>query len=183
MKIKKVLMFRESQICYNTLNIFSESVAECMRSRGIDVGFIDMYLPEDRLVDEFLSARDMGYDIALAFNSQGQEKLDIGIPFYNWIVDHPGEHLQSIKETVADYNVICIDRDHVNYVRRYFPNVSKAVFCPLGGERINSEMDFSFEAFEARKYDVIFTGSHVALNDIADGIKNLPDNLTKICQE
>lgn len=183
MKIKKVLMFHGTDMCYNTLNIFSESVAECMRKRGIDVRFIDMYLPEDDLIKEFLSAMDMDYDVAIAFNSQGQEKLDIGVPVYNWLVDHPAEHLPSIRETIENYNVICVDRDHVNFVRRYFPNVSNAIFCPLGGERIKGETDFSFEAFEKRKYDVIFTGSYTALNDIADSIENFPGNLSKICKD
>ncbi len=183
MKIKKVLMFHGTDMCYNTLNIFSESVAECMRKRGIDVRFIDMYLPEDELIRKFVSVMDMDYDVAIAFNSQGQEKLDIGIPVYNWLVDHPAEHLPSIKETIDNYNVICIDRDHVNYVRRYFPNVSNAVFCPLGGERIEDDIDFSFEAFENRRYDVIFTGSYTRLNDIAHSIESFPENLSGICRD
>lgn len=42
MKIKRVLMFHGTQICNNILNIFADIVAERLKTRNIEVGFVDL---------------------------------------------------------------------------------------------------------------------------------------------
>ncbi len=59
----------------------------------------------------------------------------MSVPFFNWLLDHPCEHLYNIEKSIKDYHIICVDRDHVDYIKTYFPNVSGAHFIPIGGER------------------------------------------------
>ena len=71
-KRRRILMFHGDDICYNTINIFSDIVANELTGRGIDVGFINMNLSGDELVDEYVREMNAGFDAALTFNSAGQ---------------------------------------------------------------------------------------------------------------
>ncbi len=191
-KVSRILLFHGDDICYNTLNEFSDILAGCLTRQGIEVGFIDLSQKGDSLADEYVREMNKGFDAAIAFDSMGQERTYMGddnvfeymqVPFFNWIVDHPGEHLASMKNTIKDYHIICIDRDHEDYVKRFFPNVTGVHFIPLGGMSVDKSDFYTRESFEQRKYDVIFTGSHIELGEIAENIRNLPDKLPQICME
>lgn len=188
----RVLMFHGTEICYNTLNIFSDFVAKSLRKKGIDVGFVDLNCEGEALADEYVREMNSGFDVALAFNSVGQDQTYMEsdnvfeymhAPFINWIVDHPAAHLPYLEEIIADYHIICIDKDQASYVKEYIPNVRSVHFLPLGGSNSSDYSSFSVEEFMKRKYDVIFTGSHAGLDILSDEIRNLPGNLPHIDSE
>ena len=185
-EIRRIVMFHTIEICNNTLNLFSDRVAKSLLSKGIDVGFINLNAQGSALADEYVREMNKGFDAALAFNSSGQHETSMQddnvfeymhVPFYNWILDHPCEHIADIRSSVKDYHIICLDRDHVNYVKRYFPNIAGVHFLPLGGEEASEEIDFSKEAFKNRKYDISFTGSCFSLERLGSIIGNLPEEL------
>ncbi len=191
MTVKRILLFHGIDICQNTLNCFSDIVAECLRRRGIDAGFIDLNVSDELLPDEYVREINKGFDAALAFNSQGQELtyMDgknvfeyLNVPFINWIVDHPAEHFGVEDEIIKDYHVVCLDRDHVKYINRYLPKIKYAHFCPLGGTG-SGNSDFLFSAYRNRRYDVIFTGTYLNLDILGDDIRELPSEDSALCAD
>ena len=187
LKIKRVLLFHGYEICNNTLNIFSDSIAACFKRKNIEVGFINLNAEGNGLAEEYIREINKGFDVAIAFNSSGQHETTMdginvfeymNVPFYNWLLDHPCEHAEDILSDVKNYHVICLDRDHVNFVRRYFPNVKGAHFIPLGGYCQNFE--HSFESFTGRKHDVVFTGSVFSLEELGSIISALPSQTRRV---
>ena len=184
--IRRIVMFRTIEICNNTLNLFSDRVAESLRSKGIDVGFINLNAQGSDLADEYVREMNKGFDAALAFNSCGQHETSMQddnvfeymhVPFFNWILDHPCEHIGDIRSSLKNYHIICLDRDHVNYVKRFFPNIAGVHFIPLGGEKASAEIDYSIDAFKNREFDISFTGSCFSLENLGLKIGALPEEL------
>ncbi len=187
MKISRVLMFHGTQMCNNTLNIFADDVADSLKSKGIDVGFVDLNKVGDDLAEEYIREMNHGFDAAIAFNSCGQHETTMEgrniyeymhVPFYNWILDHPCEHVEDILSDMQNYHIICIDRDHVNFVKRYFPLVTGVHFIPLGG--YYRDLDHSHDSFLQRKYKVIFTGSVFSLEQLGKTISELPPDARNV---
>ncbi len=183
-EVKRVLMFHGGDICYNTLNIFTDTVADGLKAKGIDVGFINLNLSGEKLVDEYVREINLGFDAALSFNSGGQHETSMGdsniyeymnAPFFNWIVDHPCNAVPDIESDLKNYHVICIDRDHQSFLNKYFPKLSGAHFIPLGG--IEKKESQQYMDICNREYDVAFIGSYFPLDNIGEEIGNLPDPL------
>lgn len=186
--IRRVLMFHGNDICNNTLNIFADSVAEALRGKGIETGYVNLGCQGDELADEYVREINKGVDAAIAFNAYGYQETSmggenlfdyLGIPFFNWIVDHPCEHTENLISELKNYHVICLDRDHVDYVKRVFPNVAGAHFIPLGGQKADGSVDFSLEAFLKRQYKITFTGSLGDIEKTGDLIRSLPSEYNK----
>lgn len=188
-KKRRVLMFHREDVCYNTMNIFSDIVAGKFRERGIEVGFIDMNKTGDELADEYVREMIVGFDAALAIGSAGQHEVNMDgtsiyeymdVPFYNWIVDHPCTCLQTIESDLKNYHIICIDRDHRSFLADNCPKLAGSHFIPLGGLE-NSEASFDKDSFLNREYDVSFVGSYFSLERMGEEIASLPTDFREAC--
>lgn len=77
----------------------------------------------------------------------------------NIIVDHPYHYHDFIKEQLkkrADrYVQICIDRLHMAYMQRYFPQVKLGPFLPTAGTEVLCK------PWSERGRDILFTGTYV----------------------
>lgn len=84
--------------------------------------------------------------------------------------DHPMHH--SLRLANADHNVvvICCDRDHAKYLKKYYPNIGHVDFVPLSGSYLENIVPY-----EERSIDLLFTGSYSDANVIYSSLKNLPD--------
>ena len=185
----KLLMFYRENLCYNTINFFSDRLADELKIIGYEIDFFDIspYLRTQPDADTLRGMILKGYNVALAVNAVGQQDWNIDgeniydimdIPFIDYIVDHPLGHHVALRNGPQKYYVICMDRDHLCFISKYFPLVKKAYFLPLGGleqPTYNDDINFS-----DRRYDVVFTGTHESLVEIEDiirgytpGIRNL----------
>ncbi len=188
-ELKRVLMFHGTDICYNTLNLFSDFVAEKLISNGIEVVYIDLFQDSKKLNENCMNVIKQGADAAIAFNSAGQQSISINgvniyeymdIPFFNWIVDHPCEHVTDLECEINHYHVICIDRDHVDFIRKFFNNIEDVHFIPIGGADTGIE-ELTEQSFFDREYDVIYTAGNYPLELQIKKIQDLlPDNLQKV---
>nr|MCR4642882.1 hypothetical protein [Lachnospiraceae bacterium] len=140
----KVLLFLREEICNGLINEYIRRLSKGLNACGIETDFYDIsrYLLTPPPESELRNWPEKHYDAALAFNAIGQQNymLDgeniydrMGIPFYNYLLDHPLEHDPDVAMGPADYRIICLDRDHVDYVYKYYPNVKKCYFLPLPG--------------------------------------------------
>lgn len=173
-------------MCYNTLNIFARSIESCLKKMGHEVILVDAYSDEQRFLESVEKAAHDGLDAALAFNVDGSILAcrgvlnEYGISLYDWIVDHPCDHIKVLEAPVDNLNVIALDRDHVGFVERHIDNVRTAHMIPLGGFQCDYCDDFCEEIFHERKYGLIFTGSYVPYTQFEDSILSLPDRMKKM---
>ena len=185
--MKRVLAFCGNDLCYNTLNIFADSVVSCLRKKGYEVLICDAYSDTDHLSEKVEKAASGGeIDFAIGFNADGRilscrDSLNRhGIALYDWIVDHPCDHIKVLDAAVNDFHVITLDRDHSGFIERHIENIRSAHMIPLGGFLGDNGDDLNEEHFHDRKYDLIFTGSYVPYYEFEDSILSLPDRMRKM---
>ena len=94
----------------------------------------------------FFEFYEKGIDAVFIFNNRGfllgakdNECLwdKLNIPCYNLLFDHPMYYFDTLDESPAQGIVVCEDRNHVNYVKRFYPSVRKSFFLPTGGEELH----------------------------------------------
>lgn len=180
--IKKVLLFKHADICFDSLNAFSDYVAEQLNSYDIKYDYIDVTKPSEIIIQDMYNKLNDSFDVALAFNAPGQHNVmynnenifdKYNIPFYNWIVDHPITNMHYLESSCKNYNLICMDRNHVKYVKEKCPSVRNAFFIPLGGV---SPEEPSIPLDE-RMFDVSFPGGFPGkvLNEMFNSYKDYPE--------
>lgn len=74
---------------------------------------------------------NLGYNLDL---SDGRNIWEVyQIPYVDILMDHPfhyGKPLSHMPETAV---ILCTDRNHVTYIRRFFPNIKRTGFLPHAG--------------------------------------------------
>ncbi len=183
--ISRVLMFKRNAVCYDTLNIFTDRVAGLLKTKGIEVDFIDLTASDvEERITEYTKNK---YDAILAFNSLGQHGFKINgqylsdymdAPFYDYIVDHPMRHTIHLMQDLKEFYVLCLDRDHVDYIKKHFPNIKDAYMLPLGGW---ANEGTPIKPIADRQYDVVLTGSYYKLADIEAKIVDNEQNIIDLC--
>lgn len=88
------------------------------------------------------------------------------IPVVNMVVDHPLYYHKYMKFIPVNYTQISIDRNHAEYLNRFFPEV-RTYFVPLGGTMLNAAGDIlgnvPYIPIKDRPVDVIFTGNYTPI--------------------
>lgn len=83
----------------------------------------------------------------------------LGIPSINILVDHPyWYHDKILMRTPSNGIVLCVDRNHMRYINRFYPNISCSGFLALGGISFAS----THKPISERKTDVLYAGTFKA---------------------
>lgn len=123
-----------------------------------------------------------GIDAAFFFNNVGLSQTlqdgrnlweTLDIPCYDFLVDHPMYYADSLDAAPLETTVLCADRTHADYIRRFYPRVAQAVFFPTGG----CPSATSNAAWESRNIDILFIGSYKYHSDYT------PDALGKLISD
>ncbi len=183
----KILLLRRENVCYGSLDCFLEGLREGLVSCGVSAEVLDVSSDPTVVPDNstLLKIKDEGYDAAIAFNAVGQQNYSfeganfwdkIGIPFFNYIVDHPLSHSKAMLEHGRDYCVICVDGKHVDYIRKYYSGIKDVFFLPVGCDEsiYNAGAEQVFEEYENRDIDILFTGTYIPLSSVESRIKEYP---------
>lgn len=185
--MNRIIVFYGNELCYNTLNIFAESVASNLRKRGFDAALVNAYTDPETLRSELEKQAEIGkIDAAISFNVDGRILAcrdtinELGIPLYDWIVDHPCDHIKVLEADVNDYHAIVLDRDHAGFIDRHIDNIRSADMIPIGGFCGDECDDLSRDDFANRRYGLIFTGSYVPYHQFEESILSLPDRMKKM---
>lgn len=150
--MRNILIFCTRSLCYFSGEFFARELAEIFQNKGDRVETV--LLPDEpgstaatRDLSQFeILEKYIGktYDAVIDFNSflpyltddDGTPILDeIDAPFYNYLLDHPLYHHPGLSYKLRDYNVICIDKKHAAYVRKYYPHIKKILYQPLPGAK------------------------------------------------
>ena len=105
----KILLIKREDVCYSSLSCFLDELKNGIESNGTKVDTLDVsnnpLVSPDR--EELLRIVRGGYDAVLTFNAVGQQNYELdnknlwdeaGIPFINYIVDHPLQHNKALSE-------------------------------------------------------------------------------------
>ncbi|MCR5676932.1 MAG: glycosyltransferase [Agathobacter sp.] len=162
----KFLIIYSKPICYNSLEFFTDTMAESLRNLGHTVDSLTSFDKPERFIPYF----DKEYDRIIDFNSNlPLMKMDDGSPvlshlkgrFYNYLLEHPLHHHKVLSVTNVEQNVICIDRKHVEYVRTYYPHIREAIFLPVGSMPGDPK---KIKPIRGRNIAVFFPGTYTSTN-------------------
>lgn len=164
--MKKVILFRGG---VETLEYFSKQIGESLTSLGYEVFIFDLQDMLGSFMD-LLMFCEKGEAVMITFNfigisgesvfsrEQGLFFDEYGIKCINIVVDHPFYYHKQLRKLPNDYIQFCIDRTHLQYMKRYFPKVKLGGFLPLAGTEIFRK-EGRLKASQ-RKMDIIFTGNY-----------------------
>lgn len=167
---KKFVVFTGSDIAI--LDYIAEQYRQALQTLGHKVYIFDKHNFEASM-EALLSYQKEGLDGAFVFNNacfqmrlqSGESLWDLWkIPCYNVLVDHPMYYFDTLDHAPAYGIVVCADRYHVDYIKRFYPTVQKAVFLPTAGECLKPYENL--KPFAERPIDVLFIGSYKYHDDV-----------------
>lgn len=168
---KKFVVFMGADI--PILDYIAEQYRQALQALGHKVYIFDKHNFEASL-ESLLSYLKQGLDGAFVFNNacfqmrlqSGESLWDLWhVPCYNVLVDHPMYYYDTLDHAPACGIVICADKYHTDYVKRFYPTVTKSVFLPTAGECLKPYE--ALKPFTERSIDVLFIGSYKYHDDVS----------------
>ncbi len=109
---------------------------------------------------------------AISFNNIGMHLAFSGgeniwdrykIPFYNILMDHPFHYKEALDQAPVQTVLLCMDENHIKYVKRFFPHIKQTIFFPHAGIELDcpeTETVHTFTGFNIneRQIDVLYAG-------------------------
>ena len=173
-----ILLFESRDLCYESNRYFMECMADAFEQAGYPVEICDLSACMEEKLEAILKRREQflaGFD----FNSllprleleDGTPYLTaLGVPFYNYLVDHPLYHHIGIKNSFPGYSVICIDTCHQSYVRKYYPHIGQVLYLPLGAMKADMERSFC-----QKRLELLFLGTYEPEENLYLELSDYPD--------
>lgn len=87
-------------------------------------------------VDCLFTMNNLGINLSLSGNHNLWELFQI--PIINLIVDHPMNYDEVLLNAPSNMILGVVDRNHIDFVNRFYPNIKRVFFFPLGGVPENS---------------------------------------------
>lgn len=105
-------------------------------------------------VDAVITFNTMFYNMQLSSGKNAWDEL--GIRYITILVDHPDNFKETLLKFSGNEVVLCIDRNHMNYIGRFLPNVVTFGFLAHGGKEIEGKEGKL--PYAMRKMDVMYAG-------------------------
>ena len=160
-----------------------------MKKLGCDVEYFKV---DEQALDDLEQFIGRHYDGLIDFNSDLPRALmdddsffldHVDAPFIDVILDHPLYHHDSLKNKLNNFHVVCLDSNHKDYILKYYPHIKSVTVTPMTGELAFGKDQISFDDFEDRPYDILFSGTYTDPIRIETAIKKLPDFLASNVKE
>lgn len=135
-----ILIYKETDMCCNLLNLFADQLERCFRSRRQRVEIYDASAegtqPLTRYIGRHFKAilgiQSFLFSIKMQDGVTNLHDLIHG-PKYNLIMDHPAWLKEHMANAPRDYCLLIHDRNYIRFVKRYYPNIRNCLHFPLGG--------------------------------------------------
>ena len=183
--MKKIILFTGE---VETLGYFSLQLAKAFEKLGHEVLVFD-FLEEEKSFLKLQIFREDKNTVMVTFNFSGIRQDEIfhtedgalfwdryQIPCYNIVVDHPFYYHELIRKRPKLYRQICIDRDHMRYMERFFPDVRLCPFLPLGGTQLKDRREAI--PLPERPIEIIFTGNYTPPHTFDQHITRIDEEYT-----
>ena len=120
-----------------------------------------------KYTEQMFLFRSKGLNTVITFNNRGF-RMQLGngtslwnewqVPCYNLLVDHPMYYFDSLDQAPANGILVCADRNHAAYARRFYPTLGQTFFLPTAGEELHP--DTRKKPITNRTIGVLFIGSY-----------------------
>lgn len=140
--MKRLLLFQPS---VETLHFFSDRLAEEYVKMGYEVRLVRIREPffgTEKIIN-FIQDHET---VMITFNYHGIQREAIfhtpegellwdkyDVACINIIVDHPFYYYEELKYLPKRYLQICIDEDHTDYMKKFYPEIRLGATMPLAG--------------------------------------------------
>lgn len=184
----KIIVFCEHAV--ETLTYFSRQLADAFQGWGYQIFWMDFQMLGLSAWKLRQAVQGQGKQaVLLTFNFiglSGEEELweldeegeprvslweKLDMVCLNIMVDHPIYYYQALRYPLPEMRTFCVDRDHVSYMRRFYPKIC-CEFLPLAGNCLMDagacaqKSDVLFEQWAARPYPLVFTANYVPVSNI-----------------
>ncbi len=160
MKKRRRIIFIQGT--WDTLDVFSRGIEQYFREHEAEVFVLatnqlleslgQLYNFIQKPVDAVITFNNVGLNMELTPGEKLWEQL--GILCINILVDHPVCYLQELQMAPRKTVAICVDKNHVDFIKRYFSNIMAAHFVPHGGTLWEKES----VPWQDREIDVLYAG-------------------------
>lgn len=102
---------------------------------------------------------NLGYNLDMILPEEPHAKVNVWehyqVPYINILMDHPFHFERPLRDMPCTTILLCVDRNHVKYVRRYYKNVKRVDFLPHAG----IELGKKHKPLRERRIDVLYAGA------------------------
>ena len=170
--LKTIIYFKG---VYDTLDLFTDHLIEAFESMGYGT-FVYHTANEEvckkmllRLLDEsqefaVVTFNNLGYNLSFEQSeaAEDEEKKPeehniwnyFHIPYIDILMDHPFHYEKPLCNMPETAVILCTDRNHVKYIRRFFKNIHRTDFLPHAGV----ELGHKHKPLNDRNIDVLYAG-------------------------
>lgn len=182
---ERILVFSSREICYCSGNFFANQIAAAFEEMGFCVDICEMSKGDD-LDEKLASYIGVKYRLILDFNSMlpqlvmddDTSYLDmLDGPFYDYILDHPLFHYNSLNRETGNLHVIVLDEAHEAYIRTYYPKVKSVYTLPLGATKA------LYQGEKEQECRVAFLGTYDTPEQVYKLIEAAPEPLCGTMKE
>jgi len=173
-QVSKILIIKGTS-CYDVLRYFEDTLVEAFCKMNI---IVDVFDGADRqtLQKQSEHCRTQKYDFVLSFNAVLIDSLDAFLydkstMFWSFLVDHPYYHHYRLTQPYGNHFISCVDRNHVDYVQKYYPTINQPCYLPHGGNLPIATP----KAYKERNHSVAFMGSYGNPDEVAKAIDQFPE--------
>ena len=171
--LKTIIYFKG---VYDTLDLFTDHLIEAFESMGYGT-FVYHTANEEvckkmllRLLDEsqefaVVTFNNLGYNLSFEQSeaAEDEEKKPeehniwnyFHIPYIDILMDHPFHYEKPLCNMPETAVILCTDRNHVKYIRRFFKNIHRTDFLPHAGV----ELGHKHKPLNDRNIDVLYAGA------------------------
>lgn len=175
---------------YDTLDLFTYELKREFEHLGYETMIFDVREMGESLkklaqfverpVEAAITFNNLGFNMELHPGKNIWEELHI--PCINILMDHPFCYHTALAAAPGNAVVLCTDRNHMNYVSRFYPHIPIAGYLPHAGKETKAVR----RPVKERKTDVLYAGglsSSFAEKTIPDLSKYSDMDVKKVCEK
>ncbi len=161
---KRYIFFRG---LIRTLDLYTDEFVRLFTRQGAECLVVDAAQIEDEMirlkaflinqVTAVISLNNIGLHIEFEDGYNVWDKF--AVPFYNIMMDHPFHYKSALDHAPEQMVLLCMDRNHADYVKRFFPHIKQVKFFPHAGiELLRNDSQRRMVPIAERKIDVLYAG-------------------------
>jgi hypothetical protein len=166
---------------YDTLDLFTGELCAAFEAQGFSSYTYDASRQAESkaqligILDEtraqgtgcaVVTFNNLGYNLALPDGRNLWEAYEV--PYINILMDHPFHYEKPLRKAPKTAVVLCTDRNHVRYIRRFYKNIRQTDFLAHAGVELGSR----HKPLAERGIDVLYAGA-LPIYTVADMIPDL----------
>lgn len=178
----RILFLETRELSYSSSSVFMNELKKAFLKLGDEVlHYIvkDINQSEEILEDILAMSHTLKFDFIFDINSilpllYEDDKPYLNcfkVPFVDYIVDHPIHQAHVLDRKLDNFNVICLDSEHCDYIKTCYPNIRNTIAMPLAACTQTVEK-ISLQESDERKIDVLFPATFTPVSYFEDILKD-----------